>query len=94
MIVPETAIHQIEIKMFVINNEPLSINGSLNYFIIINQFLMNELTSALVFCVVLCVLCLSFVSFCWLWYCLSSNLTISVCPYGIFEFLCHCVSKW
>ena len=28
-----------------------------------------------------------FVSFCWPWSCLSSDLTISVCPYGIFEFL-------
>ena len=35
----------------------------------------------------LCVLCLSFVSFCWPWSCLSSDLTISVCPFGIFEFL-------
>ena len=34
-----------------------------------------------------CYLCLSFVSFCWPWSCLSSDLTIYVCPFGIFEFL-------
>ena len=30
---------------------------------------------------------LSFVSFCWPWSCLSFDLTIFVCPFGIFEFL-------
>src|SRR5210317_1120215 len=50
-------------------------------------FCRVRVTPALVFSVVLCVLCLSFVSFCWPWSCLSSDLMISVCPFGIFEFL-------
>ena len=50
-------------------------------------FYRIRVTPALVFSVVLCVLCLSFVSFCWPWSCLSSDLTIYVCPFGIFEFL-------
>ena len=44
-------------------------------------------TLALVFSVVLCVLCLSFISFCWPWSSLSSELTISDCLFGIFEFI-------
>ena len=39
-----------------------------------------RVTPALVFSVVLGVLCLSFVSFCWSWSCLSSELTNSVGP--------------
>ena len=52
-------------------------------------FLEGSCYSALIFSVVLSVLCLSFVSFCWLWFCLSSDLTISVCPFGIFQFLLY-----
>ena len=41
----------------------------------------------LIFSVVLCVLYLSFVSFCWPWSCLSSDFMIFVCSFGNFEFL-------
>ena len=53
----------------------------------VTRFCRVCVTPALVFSVVLSVLCLSFVSFCWPWSYLSSDLTISVCPFGIFEFL-------
>ena len=42
--------------------------------------------SFIVFNVVLCVLYFFFVSLCWSWSCLSSDFTISVCPFGSFEF--------
>ena len=48
--------------------------------------IINHVTPALVFRVVLCVLCLYVVSVCWPRPCLSSNLTISVCLFGILEF--------
>ena len=46
----------------------------------------------MVFSVVWCVLCLSFVSFCCSWFCLSSDFTICVCPFGFFEFLIQSIS--
>ena len=40
------------------------------------------------FCFQCSVVCpMSFDLFCWPWSCLSSDLTISVCPFGIFKFL-------
>ena len=35
---------------------------------------------------------MSLVSFCWTWSCLSYDLMISVCPFGMFEFLLKCSS--
>ena len=49
------------------------------------SFWRVRVTPALVFSVVWRVLCLSFVSFCLSCSCLSSDLTIFVCPFGIFE---------
>ena len=57
------------------------------YYLLTLVFSMVRVTPTLVFSVVLYVLCLSFVSYCWSLSCLSSDLTIFVCTSGIFECL-------
>ena len=48
-------------------------------------FCRVRVTQALVFSVMLCALCLSFVTFCWPWSCKSPDLTISVFPFWYFR---------